>query len=60
MRISVAFALLRMLEEFQSNYVLHFAPRGVTPGGYHTLEVTVRRPGVMVKSRRGYARDDGR
>ena len=52
--------LERMLEEFRSTYVLHFAPRGVTPGGFHTLEVTVRRPGVMVKARRGYLRDEAK
>jgi VWFA-related protein len=52
--------LHRLLEEFQSTYLVHFTPRGVTPGGFHTLEVTVRRPGVMVKARRGYIRDEVR
>ena len=52
--------LERMLEEFRSTYVLHFTPRGVAPGGYHTLEVTIRRPTVTVKARRGYVRDEAR
>jgi VWFA-related protein len=44
----------RILEEFRSTYVLHFAPRGVDRGGFHTLQVSVRRDGVIVRARRGY------
>jgi len=47
--------LVRALEEFQASYVLHFAPRGVAPGGVHTLQVTVKgRP--QVRARRTYVR----
>lgn len=45
-----------MVEEFRASYVLHFAPRGVEPGGLHTLKVTVNRPGAYVKHRRAYVR----
>jgi hypothetical protein len=48
--------LRRALEEFRSTYVLHFTPRGVDPGGFHTLQVSVKRTGLMVKARRGYVR----
>ena len=45
-----------MVEEFRASYVVHFAPQGVDPGGLHTLQVTVKRPGAMVKARRAYVR----
>jgi VWFA-related protein len=45
----------RVLDEFRSSYVLHFAPRGVERAGVHTLEVAVKRPGVVVRARRTYA-----
>ena len=45
----------RALEEFRSTYVLHFAPRGVKPGGFHTLQVDVPgRKGLTIRARRGY------
>ena len=48
--------LRRALDEFRSTYVLHFTPRGVDPGGFHALQVSVKRTGLMVKARRGYLR----
>jgi VWFA-related protein len=45
----------RMLQEFRSSYVLYFTPRGVEQEGTHTLVVRVKRPGVEVRARRGYA-----
>ena len=45
----------RVLADFRSSYVLHFTPKGVSPGGVHTLDVRVRRRGVEVRARRGYA-----
>ena len=51
--------LRRALEEFRSTYVLHFTPRGVTAGGFHTLQVSVKQAGLMVKARRGYLRGSG-
>ena len=46
--------LLRVLQEFRSRYVLTFTPRGVPDGGFHQLEVKVRRGGVRVRARPGY------
>lgn len=46
--------ILRVLEEFRSRYVLTFTPRGVTAGGFHTLEVKARRGGLRVRARPGY------
>lgn len=48
--------LRRALDEFRSTYVLHFTPRGVDPGGFHTLQVSVKCAGLMVKARRGHVR----
>jgi Ca-activated chloride channel homolog len=45
---------LRILEEFRQRYVLTYAPRGVTSGGFHKLDVRVKRRGVSVKAREGY------
>ena len=44
----------RMLEEFRSSYVLHFAPSRAGAVGFHSLDVKVNRPGVDVRARRGY------
>lgn len=44
----------RVLSEFRASYVLYFAPRGVEPGGVHSLDVRVRQPGAEVRSRRAY------
>jgi VWFA-related protein len=51
--LSVTFR--RVLSEFRASYVLYFAPRGVEPGGVHTLDVRVKRPNVEVRARRSYA-----
>ena len=44
----------RILEEFRSRYVLTYTPAGVTPGGFHRLDVRVKRSGLTVKARPGY------
>lgn len=46
--------ILRVLQEFRSRYVLTFTPRGVPAGGFHQLEVKVRREGLRVRARPGY------
>ena len=46
--------LRAILEEFRSRYVLSFTPTGVTAGGFHRLDVKVRRSGVTVRARQGY------
>ena len=50
--LSVAFQ--RVLNEFRSAYVVYYNARGVEPGGYHTLEVKVKRENAVVQARRGY------
>jgi VWFA-related protein len=44
----------RMLEEFRSSYVLHFVPTRAAGNGFRAIDVKVKRPGVDVRSRRGY------
>ena len=44
----------QVLEAFRSSYVLLYNARGVERGGYHTLEVKVKREGAVVTARRGY------
>jgi VWFA-related protein len=46
--------LQQILAEFRSRYVLSFTPTGVAAGGFHRLEVKVRRGGTTVKARQGY------
>jgi VWFA-related protein len=50
--------LSKALEEFRSRYTLRYERRGVARAGWHEFEVRVRRPGVRVRARRGYAEDD--
>ena len=47
-------AFLEILQEFRRRYVITFTPMGVAPGGWHTLEVRVKRPGTRVQARAGY------
>jgi hypothetical protein len=44
-----------ILTQFRQRYVLHYQPAGVKPGGWHTLEVRVTRPGKFsIQARNGY------
>jgi VWFA-related protein len=47
-------AFLEILREFRRRYVITFTPTGVTPGGWHKLEVRVNRPRARVQARAGY------
>jgi hypothetical protein len=47
-------AFLEILREFRRRYVLTYSPTGVTPGGWHPLEVRVTRSGARLQARRGY------
>ena len=47
-------AFRQVLDQFRTTYVLYFNAKGVEPGGYHALEVKVRREGATVQARRGY------
>lgn len=44
----------RVLEEFNSRYVLGYAPRGVAKEGWHKLEVRLKKKRGTVLARRGY------
>ena len=46
-----------ILEEFRQRYLVTFSPRGVAAGGWHRLDVRVKRPGVTIKARPGYHAD---
>lgn len=45
---------LGILDEFRHRYLVSYSPRGVSPGGWHRIEVRVKGRGVAVKSRPGY------
>jgi VWFA-related protein len=45
---------LEILEEFRHRYLLAYTPKGVKAGGYHRLDVQVKRRGVTVRARPGY------
>ena len=44
----------RVLEEFNTRYVLGYAPRGVAGSGWHRLEVRLKKRSGTVLARRGY------
>jgi len=44
----------RVLDEFNSCYVLGYAPTSVSPGGWHQVEVRVKNSKATVLARRGY------
>jgi len=44
----------RLVEDFDHYYLLGFYPTDSTRTGYRPIEVTVNRPGVTVRFRRGY------
>ena len=45
---------LRILDEFRQRYLLSFSPSGVSPTGWHRLDVRVKGRRVTVKARAGY------
>ncbi|HEX6975326.1 MAG TPA: VWA domain-containing protein [Vicinamibacterales bacterium] len=47
-------AFQRILSDFRSRYVLAYTPTGVAEGGFHRLDVRVKRRGLTVKARSGY------
>ena len=44
----------RILEEFRSRYILTYSPTGVPSGGFHSIDVRVKRRGLVVRTRPGY------
>lgn len=47
-------AFLEILEEFRRRYVVTYVPTGVTPSGWHAVDIRVTRPNVRVRARAGY------
>jgi len=47
-------AFQTILQGFRSRYILAYSPTGVTAGGFHRLDVKVKRRGLSVKARPGY------
>jgi VWFA-related protein len=47
-------AFQKILQDFRSRYILAYSPQGVTPEGFHRLDVRVKRRGLTVKARPGY------
>jgi len=50
----LAATLKGILNEFRSRYILAYNPTAVALGGFHTLDVRVKRHGLTVKARPGY------
>ena len=49
----------KILEEFRNRYLISYSPQGVTSGGWHRLDVRVRKGGATVKARPGYFAGQG-
>lgn len=49
----------KILEEFRMRYLVSYSPQGVSPGGWHRLEVRVKNRSVSVKARPGYFAGQG-
>lgn len=47
-------AFRNILQEFRTRYILAYTPIGIATGGFHRLDVRVKRRGLTVKSRPGY------
>jgi len=47
----------RIVREFRNRYLLTFVPAGVTPGGFHKLDVRVKGRNLTVHARAGYFSD---
>ena len=44
----------RIVQDFRSRYILAYTPTGVDTGGFHRLDVRVKRRGLSVRARPGY------
>ncbi len=43
-----------ILEEFRQRYLISYSPKGVTPGGWHRLDVRVKGRNLTVRASPGY------
>ena len=55
---AIGAAFSRILDEFNSRYVLWYTPTGVASGGWHTIDLTMARASATIIARRGYFRAD--
>jgi VWFA-related protein len=46
----------RIVKEFRSRYLLTYSPKGVAPGGWHTIDVRLKNRSGQIRARRGYLR----
>ena len=47
-------AFQKILQQFRSRYILAYTPTGVQLGGFHRLDVRMKRRGLSVRARPGY------
>ena len=47
-------AFRRIVQDFRNRYILAYTPEGVEAGGFHRLDVRIKRRGLSVKARPGY------
>ena len=45
---------VRLLNEYRQRYIVAYSPTGVTPGGWHKVDVKVSKRGATIKVREGY------
>jgi VWFA-related protein len=48
----------RILDEFRKRYLIVYSPNGVAVGGWHQLDVQVKRRGLTVHARPGYLSEE--
>jgi hypothetical protein len=52
---SVSRLFKTMLDDFRATYVLQYVPRGVGTGGWHDVEIAVKKRGKFeIRARKGY------
>ena len=52
---SISRVFKTMLEDFRATYVLQYVPAGLQAGGWHDIEVSVKKRGKFdVRARKGY------
>ena len=53
---SISGTFKKLLDDFRASYVLQYVPQGVSPAGWHDVNVTVTKPGRYdVRARKGYS-----
>jgi VWFA-related protein len=52
---SISHTFKAVLDDFRATYVLQYVPRGVSPGGWHNVEIAVKKRGKFdIRARQGY------